>query len=76
MPHRSSRRDESPVTTGYAVTSAGTNRVVKFDGRGDGRCEPASAARANEDANEYAVATFAYTIMLNVRGLQGNQDDK
>ena len=34
------------------------------------------AARSNEAADENAVATFAYRIMLNVRGLQGNQDDK
>jgi hypothetical protein len=34
------------------------------------------AAGSNEAADENAVATFAYTIILNVRGLQGNQDEK
>jgi len=34
------------------------------------------AARSNEAADENAVATFAYRIMLNVRGFQRNQDDQ
>jgi hypothetical protein len=34
------------------------------------------SARSNEAADDNAVATFAYRIMLNVRGLQGNQDEQ
>jgi len=34
------------------------------------------AARSHEAVDENAVATFAYKMMLNLRGLQGNQDDK
>jgi hypothetical protein len=34
------------------------------------------AIRSDEAADENAVATFDYGIMLSVRGLQGNQDDK
>jgi hypothetical protein len=34
------------------------------------------AGRSNEAADDNAVATFAYRIMLNVRGLQGNKDDQ
>ena len=33
------------------------------------------AARSNEAAGENAVATFAYRIMLNVKGLRGNHDE-
>jgi len=34
------------------------------------------AALSNEAADENIVATFACGITLNVRGLQGNQDDR
>jgi hypothetical protein len=34
------------------------------------------AARSSEAADENAVATFAYRIMLDVRGLRGDQDEK
>jgi hypothetical protein len=33
-------------------------------------------ARSNEAPDENDVVIFAYRIMLNVRGLRGNQDDK
>lgn len=33
------------------------------------------AARSNEAADENAVATFAYRIMLNINGLRGNEHE-
>jgi hypothetical protein len=50
------------VSDGGAVVSENLSDVSGVDG--------------NEAADENPVATFAYRIMLNVRGLQGNQDDK